>query len=222
MIKRRNFLALTGASVVALFVGFRTKLARKLMAEASDGPWKNLKVLETLEWQNLAQVADAIIPESETNPSATSVGVLKFIENVLNDKVPSWNFFKKVKSSPNKGIYARFIPYYKKLLIRLDSAAQTKFGLDFYNLTPEDREGLLKEFSSSSQGQAGAKILGVKSVDQASDSDLFSLVRSHIFEGYFAEPKYGGNKNYAAWEAVKHICHFNYPKEQKSCPKHIM
>lgn len=86
------------------------------------------------------------------------------------------------------------------------------------------RVPILLEFPMGgfAEAQVGAKILGLPPVTKASGADLFGLARTHIMQGYFAEPKYGGNREYASWESVGHICHFNYPKTKSSCPPHTM
>lgn len=38
------------------------------------------------------------------------------------------------------------------------------------------------------------------------------------FEGLFCDPAHKGNVKFAAWEAIGHTCHSNYPKPHRCDP----
>ncbi|MBI3697610.1 MAG: gluconate 2-dehydrogenase subunit 3 family protein, partial [Acidobacteria bacterium] len=38
--------------------------------------------------------------------------------------------------------------------------------------------------------------------DPGKGSEFFALVRQHTMEGYYGDPKYGGNRNSVSWKMI--------------------
>lgn len=173
------------------------------------------------EWNSLGLLVDEILPKTSSSPSATDAGVLTFIDRMLMGKLPRWIIHRKTgkKLPPWKSIY---LPYYKKSLMRLDAASKTTFSRDFVALDAAQRQMIVHDFAASIKTQVGYKIVGNPKIEDATDSDLFAMIRTHAIQGFFSEPEYGGNGNYIAWESIGHTCQFNYPKMDAKCPPHEM
>ena len=212
---RRTFL-IGGMATSVVVIGLEWNWLKSLFDSVKPGPWNGLPVLSRSEWHTISCFADTVIPKT-AGPSATESGVLQYLAKLFSDQLPVRRFGKAPVP-----LYARYSTYYRKLIARLDEISKREFGKAFYSLQAEERDRVLQELTTATHGQVGYRIVGIPPITEASDSDLFSLVRGHIVQGYFAEPKYGGNRDYRAWESIRHICHFNYPKDKSSCPPHVM
>ena len=94
------------------------------------------------------------------------------------------------------GDYAPYIHLYRRGLRELERCAQTKFAAEFSVLTDEQKDSLLMAF------EAG-EVAGFRRA-----AEFFETVRSHVLEGVFCEPQYGGNREMVGWRMV------NFPGQQ--------
>jgi gluconate 2-dehydrogenase gamma chain len=209
--KRRSFIGVAVAGAAAAFVSTQFSWLKSLLFQRSMEP------LEPSEWQTLNALADVIIPSSPEGPSASEAGALAYLEKLLADRVPRWKLHPRRVPT-----FSRLLPYYRKLIDRVDAISREKFDVSFAQATADQREKVVEALATAAKGQVGYRVVGLSPVEKASDQELFSMARGHVIQGYFAEPKYGGNRDYRAWESVRHTCHFNYPKEKSSCPPHVM
>jgi len=219
-ITRRQFTSwLRNIAALSLFTpkGLDFALAKSIKGETRN------KNFSEPQWAVIGQIADIIIPKSDFNPSATEAGILVYLDRAFGDKLPRWKaLFNSSKQGMVKSTgHSRYIPYYHKLVGRLDSKARSIFKKDFLSLTDEQQVELIQKFSEGSKSAVGYRVTGTPSLKKISDSDLLSMVRRHVLEGYFADPIHGGNKNYLGWEAIHNTCNMNYPKE-KTCPPHAI
>ncbi len=98
------------------------------------------------------------------------------------------------------GDYAPYLRLYRRGLHALERCARTKFAADFPVLSDEQKDSLLMVF------EAG-EVTGFKRA-----AEFFETLRSHILEGVFCEPQYGGNKELVGWRMV------NFPGQQFGYP----
>jgi gluconate 2-dehydrogenase gamma chain len=179
-------------------------------------PWKILKPRTSLtedDWLTLSLYLDTLIPKTDLTPSASEAGVVDFLRRMLKNDFPS---FKLVPSKVD------WNDFYLKLAERLDQKGEDVFEKAFRDLSSEQRIKVVSDLSGGSTAQVGYRIAGTGPKDVYPDRELFSVSRVQALQGYFSEPKYGGNKNYGPWQAIKHVCHFNYPNPPVSCPPHVM
>jgi len=73
----------------------------------------------------------------------------------------------------------------------LDAYARTKKGAPFAQLPATDQDAVLADVQS-----------GTAAGFPAASSIFFATVRSHVIEGTFSDPYYGGNANFVGWDLI--------------------
>jgi gluconate 2-dehydrogenase gamma chain len=119
-------------------------------------------------------IAERIMPGAAGKPGARDLGVLNYIDLAL------------------AGPYARLQEFYRQGLIQLDAYCKSQFKGGFSDLTAEQQDDVLIALQ---QGKASG-------FEWPSAKDFFETLRTHTMEGVFADPIYGGNKNYGGWRLV--------------------
>ncbi len=105
-------------------------------------------------------------------PGAIEIGALDYIRIAL------------------AGDYASLLPFYRQGLRAIDEHARTRFGARFASLSGDEQDLILGEFESGA----------VPKFKKA--AEFFATLRSHVLEGVFGEPHYGGNKDMLGWRLV--------------------
>ncbi len=72
----------------------------------------------------------------------------------------------------------------------MDGHAKRQFGAAFEKLNGVQQDAALKDLESG-------QITGVRDGE-----GFFELLRSHVLEGVFGEPSYGGNRDMVGWKLV--------------------
>lgn len=164
-------------------------LSQNPYAALDDRPWAYLTPDEA---RFLAALADVLIPEDDF-PSATQAGVVDFIDLQLAGPYGKGaglylqGPFRE--GTPEQGYQA---PHPPAALIRNGIARLEGSGARLVDLDTAEREefaGRLSEGEGFDLGDVPA-------------STLFDEIWSLVKEGYFADPIYGGNKDYAGWRMV--------------------
>ncbi len=88
------------------------------------------------------------------------------------------------------GAYASQLLLYRSGLRAINRRAREKYGSRFAALTQEQQDTILSDFEN------GAAIKWNRA------EEFFETVHSHVLEGVFCEPQYGGNKNMIGWRLV--------------------
>jgi gluconate 2-dehydrogenase gamma chain len=133
-----------------------------------------------------ARFVDAIaarIFPTTDTPGAVEAGAVFYIDRAL------------------AGPYAHLRSQYARALRVLDKAARGKFGAAFVKLAREQQDSILADLES---GNIAAL---------ANGAEFFELLRSHVLEGVFGEPSYGGNKDMIGWKLV------GFPGQQWGYPE---
>jgi hypothetical protein len=99
------------------------------------------------------------------------------------------------------GPYAHLRSQYARALRALDKDAQGKFGIGFVKLNGEQQDSILGDLEA---GNIAALPNG---------AEFFERVRSHVLEGVFGEPSYGGNRDLIGWKLV------GFPGQQWGYPE---
>jgi len=125
--------------------------------------------------QNQARLLEAVaarIFPATDTPGAIEAGAITYIERAL------------------EGAYRPLLPKYRRGLRDLDSYARTSFGRSFLDLNEAQQDAILGEIEAGrAQGFRDGE-------------EFFKLVRSHVLEGVFGEPSYGGNHDMVGWRLV--------------------
>jgi len=133
-----------------------------------------------------ARFIDAIagrILPTTDTPGAAEAGAVFYIDRAL--------------ASP----YPRLLSRYSRGLRALNKHARKQFGAAFEKLSGEQQDSALGDL------EAG------RVAEMHDGETFFELLRSHILEGVFGEPSYGGNRDMIGWKLV------GFPGQQWGYPE---
>jgi gluconate 2-dehydrogenase gamma chain len=171
-VSRREFLLQSGFYGSSLWVLLNMPRPRAIQAAQES---TRPEVLNATQWKTVEAVTGRIIP-TDHEPGAIEAGCVNFIDKALAHED------------------AKLKPLYEKGLAALDRVSQQKLGKSFVELTPEQQDDILAAVES---GKAeGWPSSGVGA------AEFFATVRMHTIVGFLADPKYGGNRDYAGWKVV--------------------
>jgi gluconate 2-dehydrogenase gamma chain len=123
----------------------------------------------------MAAFTERIMPGAPGKPGARDAGVLNYIDLALS------------------GAYSDLQEFYRHGLAQLDAYCGKTYGKPFVHLVPAQQDEVLTELE---EGKASG-------FTWPTPQAFFNTVRTHTLEGMFADPIYGGNKNFAGWELVE-------------------
>ena len=124
--------------------------------------------------RTIAAFAERLMPGAPGKPGATDADVLNYIDLALS------------------GPYADEQDFYRRGLTALDAHCVAAYGKPFRSLSPAQQDetiGALEHGKSTAFSWPTAQA-------------FFNTVRKHTLEGMFADPIYGGNKDFAGWQLV--------------------
>lgn len=179
---RRAFLkgAAAGAGVVATAALTPDALAQTRKADApamahmEPGGAGHGAFFNSEESAAIAAFAERLMPGAPGKPGATDAGVLNYIDLAL------------------AGAYSDQQEFYRHGLIQLDAYCRKNYNAAFPRLAPAQQDAVITALESGkAEGFAWPRA-------QA----LFNTLRTHTMEGMFADPVYGGNKDFAGWRLV--------------------
>ena len=206
LLSRRAFSqGIFSAALIAAF-------SKQAIAAGKSGA-RNLKnTLIDYEWRAITVVTNFIMPTHDTFVSAETAGVVMFLRRAIAGELPGWKrFLPRKKLTTGLAVYRE---NYHELVRRLDITALKSFKKGFLAVAPSEQVKLVEGLSSGKNVDVGYNVKGVPTAAQSSDEQLFDLLKRHVMMAYFSEPSHGGNKNYIGWEAVSHVCHMNYIKQE--------
>src|SRR5262245_57090943 len=131
-------------------------------------------------WLNVDESAtiqaftERLMPGAPGKPGASEAGVLNYIDLAL------------------AGAYSSLQDFYRRGLAQLDDHCRASYGRPFARLTPTQQD---EAITALEQGKATG-------FTWPSAQAFFNTVRTHTMEGMFADPLYGGNKDFAGWQLV--------------------
>lgn len=74
-------------------------------------------------------------------------------------------------------------PAYRQGLAAVEKAAHGRFQKSFAQLIEESQDEILREI-------------------QETQAEFFALIRAHIMQGYYGDPRHGGNRNAVSWKML--------------------
>jgi gluconate 2-dehydrogenase gamma chain len=78
----------------------------------------------------------------------------------------------------------RHRPAYRVGLVAVNAASRTKFGKAFAETTSDQQVEILKDLEDSG-------------------AEFFDLILTHTRQGFYGDPRHGGNRNMASWKMLK-------------------
>jgi gluconate 2-dehydrogenase gamma chain len=118
--------------------------------------------------------AERIWPAAPGTPGAAEIGVLNYIDLAL------------------AGAYSDMQDFYRRGLAQLDAYCRATHGKPFVQLDAAQQDDVIRALEQN-------KATGFAWPPAPL---FFNTVRTHVMEGLFADPVYGGNKNFEGWRQI--------------------
>lgn len=139
----------------------------------TSNPWRCLSEDEA---RTLEALTDRIIP-ADQDPGALWAGAVNFIDRQL------------------VGPYRKLQKTYRLGLTGTHETSVAMFGKRFTALTPEQRDEVLRALEKDQAPGETWK--------QTSAKQFFDLVVSHTMQGFYGDPRHGGNRERASWKMLR-------------------
>ncbi len=156
-------------------------------------PWRFF-TLE--EGRTVTAICERLIP-ADQDPGATEAGVVNFIDLQL------------------MGPYKRYRANYRQGIKGVEQASLQRFGHRFTELSPESQDEVLKALE-------GGGVTGEAWKDLSS-KDFFTLILGHTMQGFYGDPRHGGNRGRVSWKMlgvpyppIRGRLHYDLTKPEKS------
>ena len=151
-------------------------------------PWRFFTVDEA---RTLAAITDQIIP-ADQDPGASWAGVVNFIDRQLC------------------GPYKALRQTYRTGLTGVDQSSRGLYAKAFVDLASEPQIQVLRQLEN---GKAPGAIW-----THASSSEFFGYLVDHTMQGFYGDPRHGGNREGVSWKMLG----LSYPPirgRQQNAPK---
>lgn len=135
-------------------------------------PWRFFNVDEA---RMLAAISDQIIPPDQ-DPGAAWAGVVNFIDRQLC------------------GPYKHLQAIYRRGLAGVDQSSRALYGRGFADLLSDQQIEALRQLEA---GKAPGAIW-----KQVSCSEFFGYVVDHTMQGFYGDPRHGGNRDGVSWKML--------------------
>lgn len=160
-----------------------------------------------------------IIPTDES-PGAREAGCIDFVDRYLSGidfifAKPDGSGFEVLEGKAAKAWRQRIEiirARYTEGILKLDVRAREAFSADFVDLAPEQQDGILKAMdagedagqTASSPDDAGGDVAepALQQTSAEIDLDFFPLLVAHTWQGFYADPIYGGNRDQVGWKMI--------------------
>jgi gluconate 2-dehydrogenase gamma chain len=140
---------------------------------STGSPWRCLSEAEA---RTLEAICERIIP-ADQDPGAAWAGVVIFIDRQL------------------AGPYRRLRKIYQWGLAGTDGTSLTMFGKPFAALPPHQQDAVLQSLDKGQARGEGWKQISAKS--------FFDLVVNHTMQGFYGDPRHGGNRDRVSWKMLR-------------------
>ncbi|MEZ4523231.1 MAG: gluconate 2-dehydrogenase subunit 3 family protein [Thermomicrobiales bacterium] len=170
-----------------------------------------------------------IIPGTQDDPGAREAEVVVYIDNMLSFNNGSVERFygqppyaktyqgdtpPEQESGPYQYVWVasdqidRYGPQgvlspvavYQSGIAALNTFADNEYGEMFADLSEDEQDEIVTMMADGDD---------ISTFTEPSASDFFETVRQHTIQGYFGDPAYGGNQDYAGWRLI------GYPGAQR-------
>ena len=122
----------------------------------------------------IAAFTERLMPSAPGKPGARDTDVLNYIDLALS------------------GAYAELQDFYRRGLAQLEAYCRATYKDPFVRLSPERQDEVI---TALEEGKATG-------FTYPTAREFFNVLRTHTMEGMFADPLYGGNKDFAGWRLV--------------------
>lgn len=175
---RRSFLKGAAAGAGAVAANAVVPAAPARAAEAMPMPMpaseQHGAFFNADEAAAVAAFAERIFPGAPGKPGARDADVLNYIDLAL------------------AGAYSSQQEFYRHGLNQLDAHCRATFMRPFARLDAKQQDDVIAALESGK----------VAAFTWPSARAVFETIRTHTIEGMFADPIYGGNKDFAGWKLI--------------------
>jgi len=126
------------------------------------------------EAATIAAFTERLMPGAPGKPGARDAGVLNYIDLAL------------------AGAYADLQEFYRRGLAQLEEHCRKIHSESFVRLATARQDDVIRTLE---EGTA-------EGFTWPTAQEFFNIIRTHTMEGMFADPVYGGNKEFAGWRLV--------------------
>jgi gluconate 2-dehydrogenase gamma chain len=124
--------------------------------------------------ETVAAFAERLMPGAPEKPGAHDAGVLNYIDLAL------------------AGAYADLQDFYRRGLAQLDAYCHKTYDAPFVRLAAAQQDEVIGALETGKAGE----------FSWPTAQAFFNTVRTHTMEGMFADPIYGGNRDFAGWRLI--------------------
>jgi gluconate 2-dehydrogenase gamma chain len=163
-----------GAVATAGIVSDQAAASPEGVAQPLPDGAKQGAFLNAVDAETVAAFAERIMPGAPGMPGARDANVLNYIDLAL------------------AGAYTDLQEFYRHGLAALEAHCRKTYGESFANLPSERQDDTIRALE---EGKAD-------SFTWPSARAFFDTLRTHTMEGMFADPIYGGNKDFCGWNLV--------------------
>ncbi len=139
----------------------------------SGTPWRLLRVEEA---RTLAAVCDRLIPP-DADPGADWAGVVNFIDLQLC------------------GPYHDLQTVYREGIACLERTSLLRFGKAFAQLSAAQQDSLLSDLERGAVPRDTWRAVSAR--------EFFEVVLNHTMQGFYGDPRHGGNRAHASWKMLQ-------------------
>lgn len=157
----------------------------------------SLMTFSQAEHRTLSAIADRIWPPDDEDPGAAEIGAAFYIDRAL------------------AGAYSHYADVYHRLLPQFDEMAVLEHGFMFHELGSGQQDAMLSRLENLDPSEDLVAQLEGPEYDLGPASS-FEMIRTHVMEGIFSDPIYGGNREFAGWQTVNYPgAHYIYTAEEQ-------
>lgn len=151
------------------------------------------------EWAFVNAACDVLIPKDDVGPGAVELGVPQYIDRQM--QTPYGDATRWYMQGPflpaeaEFGYQSKLTPkeQYRLGIRAINAYCREHFsGKTFAELTSAQRTDMFKAIESGKLTVEGFKL----------KTFFNSFLLHNVYEGYFCDPSYGGNKDMAAWKMI--------------------
>jgi gluconate 2-dehydrogenase gamma chain len=122
----------------------------------------------------VAAFTERLMPGAPGKPGASDAGVVNYIDLAL------------------AGAYADLQEFYRAGLAQLDAHCRKTYNESFVQLDASRQDAVIAAIEQRKAAE----------FSWPSAAEFFNVIRTHTMEGMFADPIYGGNRDFAGWRLV--------------------
>ncbi len=143
-----------------------------ISCSSTESPWRFFTVQEG---RTLEAICEQVIP-ADKDAGAKQAGVVNYIDRQI------------------VGHFKRHQRTYREGLAALDQTSRRLFGKSFADLPPEQQVEILEKMETNE--------LSADQWKGRSAKRFFELVVTHAMQGFYGDPRHGGNRNAVSWRML--------------------